>query len=261
MTRSQPERRSAAEPEIAPDVAPEPTLSVVPVASRGGDRRIAGALWAVAVLIVVAIVKPWGVGAPQGEAPRPHPPVTPAPVTPAPTADLSADGLANPICLGTGGWRIASLETWETQDVRVWRAIEPVPEATGPLDPRIPSVPIVAVVLTAVGWCAPAFGPERPVGPTSVTAWTVVDGHATELTLRQVQPASGTTPIAALYVPLTRCPEPGICVPLLPEPVPARWWAGRIVFRFVDAGAGRDAWFAADVKILDLDARASSPTR
>lgn len=254
MTRSQPERRYSVEPDEAVATGP----AVLPVQPRTGNTRVAGALWAASALILVAVVKPWGIGALASETPGPQAQATPAPVTPAPTADLSADGLAAPICLGTGGWRVASIETWRTQDVRVWRAIEPIADASGPLDPAIPSVPIVAIVLPALGWCAPAFGPNRPVGPAFVTAWNVADGRTTELLLHQVQPASGSTPIAALYEPLTRCPQPSICVPLLPEPVPAPWGAGRIVFRYVD-GTGTSAWFAADVELLTEPAPSAAP--
>jgi hypothetical protein len=255
MTRSQTERRSAAEI----DAVAGPAFGVARVRPRAGNTRIAGVLWVVSALIVVAIVKPWGIGEPAAVAPvRPliSPTTTPTPV---PTSDLSADGLAGPICLGTGAWRVASLETWRTQDVRVWRAIEPVLDASGPLDPTIPSVPIVAVTLPALGWCAPAYGDGRPVGPASVTAWLVRDGVAAELALRQVRPASGATPIAALYVPLTRCPEPTTCASPLPEPVPAPWSTGRVVFRYVDEGFARTHWFAADVEILGTPEGASPP--
>lgn len=255
MTRSQTERRSDAEH----DAATGPAFRVAMVRPRAGNTRIAGALWAVSALILIAIVKPWGIGEPAVLTPERQaisPTITPTPV---PTIDQSADGLAASICLGPGSWRIVSLETWRTQDVRVWRAIEPVVDASGPLDPTIPSVPIVAVTLSALGWCAPAYGDGRPVGPASVTAWHVRDGIATELGLRRVQPTSGATPIAALYVPLTRCSAPATCAPLLPEPVPTSWSAGRVVFRYVDKGLARTQWLAADIEIMGAPER-PSPT-
>ena len=195
----------------------------------------------------LAILKPWGIGSPPG-TPRPDVTVaaTTVPLTPIPTEDRSADGLAAPICLGTGGWRIASLESWRTQDVRVWRAIEPIADATGPLDPAIPSVPIVAVRIAALGWCAPAFGPDRPVGPVNVTASFIRDDVASELALLQVHPTDGSTPIAALYVPL------------LPGGVPGHWETGRVVFRYRDSGTGRVLWLAADITILPPGSDATS---
>lgn len=245
MTRSQRDRR---QPPDADAATPDPrTIRVRP---RSGDSSVAVALLAVAVLVGLAILKPWGAGNPEATAaPRPINSVAVV-VTPAPTEDLTAGGLAAPICLGTGAWRVATLERWRTQDVRVWRAIEPVANASGPTDPSIPSVPVVAVELTGLGWCAPSYGPDTPDGPATVTAWFIQGGVASELLLHQVRPAEGTTPIAALYVPLTRCPEPTVCAPLLPELVPGPWVTGRVVFRYVDEGAGRTAWFAAEVEIL-----------
>jgi hypothetical protein len=225
-------------------------LTTEPVRPPLDDGRLSAALGVVLVLLFAAILKPWAGATAEPTTRLFSGTPEPAVITPAPTEDLTAEGLANPICLGTGAWRIASLERWRTQDVRVWRAIDPIDAASGPLDPAIPSVPIVALELTGLGWCAPAFGPDLPVGPASVTAWSVRDGKATPLQLRQVRPADGVTPIAALYVPLTLCPEPTICAPLLPAPIPRPWATERVVFRYLDGGTGRTTWFAADVVIL-----------
>jgi len=215
---------------------------------------------AVAIVVAAAILKPWGWGAAEPSAPTRAASAGPAAVTPVPTEDRSAQGLAAPICLGTGGWRVTSLETWQTQDVRVWRAIEPVAAVTGPLDPAIPSVPIVAIQLVALGWCAPAFGPDLPVGPAEVTAWSVQAGVATQIELQQVRPVDGVTPIAALYIPLSLCPEPTICAPLLPRPEPRPWATERVVFRYRDVPVDRTLWFAADVTIIPPPAPSPPPT-
>lgn len=224
-------------------------LTTEPVRPPIDEGLLSTALGLAVALLVVAILKPWDWGAAAPTGRLGVGPVESAEVTPIPTEDRSAEGLALPICLGTGGWRIASLETWQTQDVRVWRAIEPVTSATGPLDASIPSVPIVAIQLTALGWCAPAFGDGLPVGPSTVTAWSVHGSAAEPLELRQVRPTEGVTPIAALYVPLSLCPEPTICAPLLPAPIPRPWATERVVFRYIDAGT-KEAWFAADITIL-----------
>jgi hypothetical protein len=231
-----------------------PDLETVRVRPRSDGTGVGRALWAVVALLAVAILKPWGAGSP-GPTYRPVAVLpTLLPATPLPSDDRSAEGLATQICLGAGAWEIVSLETWGTQDVRVWRAIEPSADASGPLDPAIPSVPVGAMEVAVLGWCAPAFGPRRPAGPARVTAWQVRDGAATELALRRVQPAA-ETPLAALYVPLTTCPEPTICAPLLRDPVPAPWVTGRVVFHYVDAGGPMDVWLAAD---LDIDAPPAS---
>src|SRR5215208_7135733 len=161
-------------------------LRVARVRPPAADPRLTAITAFAAVLLGLAVLKPWGAAAPHASrAPRTVIAASVAP-TPVPTRDRTPDGLASPICLGTGGWRIASLERWQTQDVRVWRAIEPVPNATGPLDASIPSVPIVAIELTAMGWCAPSYGPSKPTGPATVTAWAIRDGEAAILPLEQV---------------------------------------------------------------------------
>jgi hypothetical protein len=215
-------------------------LTTQPVRPPIDENQLASVLGLVLVLLVVAILKPWTGGTAEPTGPlAAGPSAAPATATPIPTEDRTADGLAIPICLGTGAWRVASLETWQTQDVRVWRAIEPVTDATGPLDPAIPSVPIVAIQLTGLGWCAPAYGVDKPIGPATVTAWTIHDGAASPLQLRQVRPADGVTPIAALYVPLTP------------------WSTEDVVFQYVDTGTNREAWFAADITILPASPTAS----
>jgi hypothetical protein len=225
-------------------------LTTEPVRPPIDEGRLSTTLGIVLVLVALMILKPWAGGGATPALPISLTTAEPVPVTPVPTEDRTAEGLAAPICLGTGAWRVASLEQWQTQDVRVWRAIEPIGSATGPLDTAIPSVPIVAIQLTALGWCAPAFGPDLPVGPATVTAWTVQGAEATPLQLQQVRPPDGVTPIAALYVPLTLCPEPTICAPPLPSPAPRPWATERVVFQYRDAGSARVEWFAADVQIL-----------
>jgi hypothetical protein len=264
--------RSDAEPQEVDER--DGRLIVARVRPPTRDPRLSALLGMVAVLVGLAVLKPWGVAAP---APSRAPGLTtaaPVEVTPEPTADRSAQGLASPVCLGSGSWQVASLERWRTQAVRVWRAIEPVRSATGPLDRAIPSSPIVAVELTALGWCAPAYGPAVPIGPVTVTAWWVEKDEAAALRLVQVQPPDGVTPLAALYRPVAecqpgqRCLAPGPGTTSLPTtwlesaqassalPAPARlgaWTSGRVVLRWVDAGAGTEAWFAADIQMLDPD--------
>ena len=220
-----------------------------PVGSRPAHHALSVATSLVAVLVAIAILKPWGPGSAPAppRVPRTALPVLATP-TPRPTNE-SADGLAAPICLGAGAWQVASLETWRTQRVRVWRAVEPIADAVGPLDPAIPTVPVVALEIEALGWCAPTYGADRPAGPARVTAWFVLDAIAVELQLRQVLPERGTTQVAALYRLRGLCP-PGPACPTTPTAVTEPWRTGRVVFRYEDLGGDRVAWFAADIEIL-----------
>lgn len=230
MSHAQPPRRTGSEPDD--DLVEHVDLAVTRVQAPRSAPRLAAAMWIVAACVLVAVLKPWGGGGPVPATLRPDV-ARPVEATPVPTEDRTATGLALSTCLGTGAWRVASLETWRNRDVRVWRAIEPVATASGPLDPSIPSVPVVADVLHGLGWCAPAYGPAQPVGPARVRAWQVVDGAARALALRQVQPAEGSTPIAALYLPAS-----------------GPWTSGLVVFRYDDTGTGVSSWFAADLRIL-----------
>ena len=215
------------------------------------NQRLPALTALVALFLGLSILKPWGA---IGDQPTPPPRPFTATATPAPVEPTSdtPEGLAAPVCLGAGAWRLASLETWRAQDVRVWRALEPLGEASGPLDPAIPVVPVIALDVGALGWCAPAYGPEEPVGPADVQAWTIVDGSASRLPLLRVLPTHGETPIAALYVPLTPCDAAGPCPSTFSWIRRRSWASGLVVFRYEDAGTGRIAWFAADIELIPL---------
>ena len=237
MTSARQPQRGSSEPD-----EDHIDLAVTRVQPPSGAPRMAAAMWLVAAFVVLAVVKPWG-GAGPAAATLPRDVAVLVDVTPAPTEDRTATGLAVPVCLGAGAWRIATLETWRNRDVRVWRAIEPVTSATGALDPTIPLVPVVADVLSGLGWCAPAFGPDQPSGPARVQAWQVIGGVARQVFLRQVQPATGNTPIAALYLPVT-----------------GAWRSGVVVFQYRDDSTGLDHWFGAELQILAAPPSPSPPS-
>lgn len=233
-----------------------PRVRLQRVASRAPDRTLWRVVAVVAVLVGVAALKPWPQPEP-GAAPAARPAPFTAPPTAAPTRTIeTADSLAEPICLGAGSWRVASLEQWRTQAVRVWRAIEPLADASGPADPAIPPVPVVAVELSALGWCAPTAGPSRPTGPARVEVWMVAGRQATPVAVALVAPARDT-PLGALYAPAPCGPgaRPDPSCPVSSTAVRGSWAAGRYVFRVEDLGTGAIAWFAVEIEILE-----ASPT-
>ena len=240
---------------MAPESRFEPPQTFV-VATSPAPWKLSAVVLA---LVALAIVKPWGGDTGTNRPPQPARTAGPPVAVPSPTPDLSAEGLAEPICLGTGAWLVASVEQWRTHPVRVWKVIEPIAEATGPTDPSIPSVPVVAYAVPALGWCAPAWGPRRPVGPVTVTAWRVVDGLSEPIELRQVAPVVLTTPLGALYGPLATCPA---CPSPAPgaSPVPETWLLGRYVFRYADEGRPEVLWFAADLEQLPPLVEPPAPT-
>ncbi|MBI3750341.1 MAG: hypothetical protein HY263_01630 [Chloroflexi bacterium] len=219
----------------------------------------------VAAFLVLAIAKPWAWGASEPRATLPPRTAAPASSGPPATPDLSPEGLAASVCLGTGAWRVATIETWRlviagqivTQRVRVWHAVDPARAAEGPADPRIPIVGVVAMEIDALGWCAPSTGSGRPIGSVDVTVWRLADtsrrGGAQEpevVTVRRVAPPAGATSLAALYREVTDCVSgfgcSGSAVPLL---APA-WSPGRYVFQYAEHDSGATWWFGADVQVL-----------
>ena len=226
-----------------------------------------GATWtlvkAVAILVLVALVKPWTFDF-SGPAPslgeRPFPTVRPGEATPEPTRDVSAFGLALPFCLGAGSWRVLSDETWRTHQVRVWRAIEPLADAGGPLDPRIPMVPAIAYQIRSIGFCAPVAGPGMPLGPFSIQAFRVDGDVAGLVPLRRLAPAENDSLFGELFAPppacLADCPGSVQGSPfgvLVGSPVgsaapsaPSSWPTGRYVFVYSNQMTG-ELWFGVDV--------------
>jgi hypothetical protein len=217
----------------------------------------------VVALVVLTIVKPWD--APPAAAPLI--PLQPqrSEVGPAATQDRSAEGIAEPVCLGTAGWRLATIERWrlviagaiEIQKVSVWRAMTPLggsSEAEAPTDPTDSRIPIIAVAgeeIDAVGWCAPADGPAKPIGPADVTLWRVDPAGPVVAPVHRILPASGTTQFAALYAGVADCSGSPACPGSQGGPLVApSWTAGRYVFRYVDRGAGQAWWFGADIQVL-----------
>ena len=235
----------------------------MPARQAGPGLWTVGAL--VAAVLVLAIAKPWAWGASSPRTGLPHRSVAPASSGPPATPDLSPEGLAVGVCLGTGAWRVATIETWRlviagqivTQRVRVWQAVDPARAASGPADARVPIVGVAAMDVDALGWCAPSVGDGRPVGPVDVTVWRLADPSRRDgapepqvVAVRRVAPPAGETSLAALYREVTDCVSGFGCsgsgVPLLAS----SWSPGRYVFQYAERGSGATWWFGADLQVL-----------
>lgn len=240
-------------------------LGQVPTSAPGRGFTAAGVV--VAALLLLAIVKPWGWGTGPSRSAAARAAPSPTTAGPSPIPDLSPAGLAAKTCLGTGAWRVATLETWrltgpagsKTQEVRVWLALNPA-VAAGADDPSIPLVNVAAMEVDALGWCAPVTGPDAPAGPMVVNAFRLDDGGAlAEISLRRIAPTGGVTPFAALYQDAGDCGPPSgrSCVDSGPRLRGATWPAGQYLFRLQDVGASHVLWFR--VLVIDVPAPVASP--
>jgi len=99
-------------------------------------------------------------------------------------------------------WRTATIEDWNGRRARVWKATEVV-AALGPDDPAIRFEPVFAATITAIGWCAPVEGPERPPLTVSATLYRLVDGVAVETPYDRLEPGEPDA-LGELWVPTAR---------------------------------------------------------
>jgi len=110
-------------------------------------------------------------GASGGTAQRTAPPVPQTAIT----------------CALPSQWRSSTIEDWTGRQARVWKAVEVV-EATGPADPSIPFEPIVSPTVTAIGWCAPVDGPDRPPQNLTASLYRIRDGAAVPIPYDRLEP-------------------------------------------------------------------------
>jgi hypothetical protein len=71
---------------------------------------------------------------------------------------------------------------------------------TGPDDPTIPFEPIVAATVTAIGWCAPVDGPDRPPRDIVATLYRLRDGVPVPVPYDRLEPPDPDA-MGELWVP------------------------------------------------------------
>jgi hypothetical protein len=235
-------RREDGPDEPAPEVRVE-RISGVP-------RRVFVAAGVVVVLIVVALVKPWG-GTPTHIAVAPAtvtPPASrngpPTPrVTPSPDRGAAA-AAAGALCISPSLWRLVTMETNELGNTRSLYSTTAV-EASGPADASIPVAPVAGNELLAIGVCRPLSAVQKKSSKAAaieVRIWAVDPGGGVrEQTTSVVDPdlyAVGE----AYYAPGSGAAAPGTS-----SANSAGWTTGRYSIEIDNAAPdGSPLWLGLD---------------
>ena len=194
----------AADPGLAPREAALIEESVTLVDRRGRGPAVAAVLIGAAFLL--GLLRPWDLVVPAGgsrgayaapgsdglavagsSAAARTPP-------PSPTSQLT--------CAYPSQWRSSTIQDWAGRTARVWTAVEVV-QATGPDDPTIPFEPVVAASVTAIGWCAPIDGPDRPPRALTASLFRIQDGVARGVPYDRLEPAAPDS-LGELWLPRPR---------------------------------------------------------
>jgi hypothetical protein len=203
-----------------------------PTTRLGGRDPAPGWIVALAVIaIAFAVLKPWAGEAP-GAAPRVEGSPTGPPATSSEPRPERADLRLH--CHEPSGWRVYAHQRWKRGYIRTWSSLQPAVSATGPLDERLPVVRVPDSV-TALGYCAPWEGTERPPADAELSVWLVLEserngGAVAALRLVHLAPEEDTT-LGGLYEPA----QMGLWfgdpyAPRSPAPTPAPWPVNRYVF-------------------------------
>ena len=127
----------------------------------------------------------------------------------------------------------------------MWTAID-VTEASGPTDPAIPFQIVAGDDFTAIGWCAPVEGDERP--PVSATGRLFVldaDGTATELPYARIEPGVPSA-LGELWAPAAHGTS-----------TEAAWPVGRYVIELQTASQSWRRWLGLDLRSEPVGPRTS----
>jgi hypothetical protein len=235
-------------PVLAPREEQALEDAVRPVAARGNGASVAAAL--IVLAFVVGLVRPWdfvGKGAPPGR-PGGSGPIAAATSGPGAIPDPGDQG---PVPAGTArpptcgypmGWRSATLQRWGGERARVWSAVDVVERATGPGDPSIPSNVVAGADFTALGWCAPVAGDERPPAVVQGRLFGYGgDGTIAELPYRRLEPPAASA-LGELWVPVVAAPGASGAGPA--------WPAGRYVIELASPDGTWTRWLGIELRAV-----------
>jgi hypothetical protein len=204
---------------------------------RGGERMAL----VISVLVLIAILKPWGTP-PAAEPIAPREPSNPGQSSVTPTEPVRvADHACNNL-----NWLIQVDMLWPRRLVRSWILTDAV-VASGPTDPRIHFVTVASPEVRALGYC-PARSDEVPPGtrPTFYRLGPPVELVATDSV---TPPKSAEGPDNVLYRPAAASSSPS---PSGASPAPITWAGGRYVMR-IDGPSGFQRWLGLEIWTIDDD--------
>ena len=257
MTAPRPGQSADDDATLAPRERALLEESVRPVAGRSVRATITIAL--VVAAFLVGLVHPWDwlAGASRspvagdratGQAPGSGGPgqggngqggiATPAPTdTPAPGSDAAAAA----VCAYPQSWRSATIQDWAGRRARVWTAVDVV-TASGPLDSSIPFQVVAGDRFTAIGWCAPVLGPDRPPLTMRGVLFRVDAGAATPEPYRLLEPAAPNA-LGELWAPTGS----------------ATWPAGRYVIELATPSGSWVRWLGLELRVSPVLVATPSP--
>jgi len=200
----------------------------------------------VAAAFFVGVVRPWDWLAPGGGVPEPQAgptqgiagdagatrPAASGAATTRPTTP--ATPVAESTCAYPRTWRLATVQDWGGRTARVWSAADAV-IASGPGDPAIPFVSVVTSTVTALGWCAPVTGSERPPKAAVGTLYRIGTDGPHVIGFDRLEPAAPDA-LGELWLPV-------------PQSVGRRppWAPGRYVIRLAAPGGSFERYLGIEV--------------
>jgi hypothetical protein len=199
--------------------------SVRQIGGTGRGPLIAGVL--IAVAFAVGLIRPWDFLLGNDPGPQDGLPVPSAAIAPDGSAvPASGDPAVRPpeaaswTCGYPDSWRSSTVQLWAKRVAWVKSAV-PVVEASGPDDPAIPIEGINGDEFSAIGWCAPVEGPERPPHAATAELFRLEGGTAVAVPYERLEPTSGPDALGELWQTVAEA-----------DGTHAMWAPGTYVIRF-----------------------------
>jgi hypothetical protein len=181
-------------------------------------------------LLIVLVVKPWGATPEPASEPGPVASVAPTPEVLS-FADLPCTGLM---------WLVEADTRWGGDVVRTW-ILTDAALATGPTDPRVTFVPVVAQQVLAIGYCPSYKDDSRP--HDKVTIYRLAPTVAVVPTQVVRAPREADASANDLYAPAQPPAPTGAAIS------PPGWPPGRYVMR-IEGPNGYLRWLGVEVRIV-----------